>query len=285
MGNPAPLARPPSLLLTPDRACFRQEGRPFPRPNLYLTPVCPRSLRLPPPRPPSILLTHAANPTPPSGRTQGTEMEGIRATRLSVGVRETGCPRRVAANDVARLMYYLHCVTVRLGMDVLQDHLVKDTRWARLTAADTDAVYRAALVLSPDQFLHTVLFQDATGAYCGGDGNQFVELTAVTDAVSVTLTQTLRGQRRQARRVMFFRRAWLDAYYLEPLRRGASRLARIAVADALGGSGPAAAGAHCAHCKGRAADCACTAVCARTAASQCSPTLASLWSALVVGAL
>lgn len=83
---------------------------------------------------------------------------------------------------------------------------------------------------------------------------------------------------------MFFRRAWLVPYYLEPLRRGASRLARIAVADALGGSGPAAAGAHCAHCKGRAADCACTAVCARTAASQCSPTLASLWSALVVDA-
>ncbi|KAK1867288.1 hypothetical protein I4F81_009795 [Pyropia yezoensis] len=85
-------------------------------------------------------------------------MEGIRATRLSVGVRETGRPHRVAANDVARLMYYLHCVTVGLGMDVLPDHLVEDTRWARLTAADTDAVYRAALELSPDQFLHTVLF-------------------------------------------------------------------------------------------------------------------------------
>jgi len=201
-------------------------------------------------------------------------MAGIQATRRTLGLRPVGSSHRVPPNDTARLMYYLRCVTLGLGMDILADRLIEDDHWARLSASDVDAVYLLALELSPDEFLNKALFHDADGTFVGDCHNKFYEAEAVTERVTVTSAFTLRGTSTTASKVMFFRNAWLDEFYLAPMRRGVARLTRIAAGIADAG--------HCRHCKGGAGACACTDGCRRQPDSRCAPTLASLLSAMSV---
>jgi hypothetical protein len=82
------------------------------------------------------------------------------ASMLSVTVADTGRSVVVPDDDIARLMYYLQCVTVSLGLDILEDDLVDYKNYRRLSRARTELVVKSALLFSPDEFIDKLIFRD-----------------------------------------------------------------------------------------------------------------------------
>lgn len=191
------------------------------------------------------------------------------ATAASLSVKATVVPSQTAAipdDDVARLMYYLKCVTVDLGMDILQDDLVDYKNSRRLSAARRASVIKSALELSPDIFIGKVLFRDDKQEIVPqSTSNKFVNITAACNVVSIQRDFILGGQVKDVTQVMFFRSIWLKRNYYDPIER----LAKAILSTK-----------HCQHCEGKAGMCACS-TCPRGSNAQCRPLLQGLRAALI----
>ena len=161
----------------------------------------------------------------------------------------------VANDDIARLMYYLNCVTVSVGLDVLQDDLVRHQNYLSLSPQRVALVIKTAAELSPDIFIDKLIFRDDDYEVLQrGDGNKFVRISADCNIVSMQSDIFLMGQVRNATQVMFFEPSWLEKNYTQPMQRIAALL--------LGTK-------HCSHCEGAEGLCSCTS-CPRTTESKCS---------------
>ena len=60
-------------------------------------------------------------------------MSGFGISSSDVDVKATGTAVRVPDDPVARLMYYLSCITLSVGLDILHDDLVDWRNWRRLS--------------------------------------------------------------------------------------------------------------------------------------------------------
>jgi Zinc finger, ZZ type len=173
---------------------------------------------------------------------------------MSMTVTETSSPVVVPDDDVARLMYYLHCVTVSLGLDILEDDLVdyKNYRW--LSHVRTELVFKSALWFSPDEFIDKLIFRDDDQIVTRTSSNKFCEVSVACDIVSLQRDVIIAGQVQNVTKVMFFKSSWLKTYYTHPLLRTVLKAK------------------HCVHCKGMDGTCICD-DCPRTSDSQCQPLL------------
>jgi hypothetical protein len=81
---------------------------------------------------------------------------------LSMNVTNTGVSVVVPDDDVARLMYYLHCVTVGVGLDILHDDLVDYGNYGQLSPVRSALVVKSALEFSPDEFINKLIFKTTT---------------------------------------------------------------------------------------------------------------------------
>ena len=174
---------------------------------------------------------------------------------LSLNITNCGVSVSVADDDIARLMYYLHCVTVGVGLDLLQDDLVNHKNYRSLSPARIAQVVRAAGELSPDLFIDKVIFcDDDCEVLKRGDINKFVRISAACNVVSLQSDIFIMGKVRNATEVMFYKSSWLDKYYTQPMQR--------IIRTLLGTK-------HCSHCEGEDGPCTCTR-CPRTTDSKCS---------------
>ncbi|EDR04006.1 uncharacterized protein LACBIDRAFT_295117 [Laccaria bicolor S238N-H82] len=166
----------------------------------------------------------------------------------------------VADDDIARLMYYLHCVTVGVGLDVLQDDLVSHKNYRSLSPTRIAQVVQTADELSPDLFIDKLIFcDDDCEILERGEINKFVRISAAGNIISLQSDILIMGKVRNATDVMFFKSSWLDKYYTQPMQR--------IIRTLLGTK-------HCSHCEGEDGLCTCTR-CPRTTESKCSDLLAA----------
>ncbi|KAH6911802.1 hypothetical protein BKA70DRAFT_862847 [Coprinopsis sp. MPI-PUGE-AT-0042] len=190
------------------------------------------------------------------------------AAALSFEFQSFGRTVSVPDDDVARLMYYLNCVTASLGMDILQDDLLDYMNYRKLTGTRIAVVFKTAAELSPDIFIDKVLFRDDQGDVVpSGSSNKFVEITAACDLIHVQRDFLIGGQVKDVTKVMFFRSSWLKTYYSDPLER---------IANIILGS------KHCSHCEGSAGICACS-TCPRGSTAECRPIFESFLDVLLTG--
>jgi hypothetical protein len=187
------------------------------------------------------------------------------ASMFSVNVKATGVSVVVPDDDTARLMYYLGSVTVGVGLDILQDDLVDWRNHWRLSIARKAAVFKAAVEFSPNEFLDKLIFQDDKGEVVKGTSlNEFCDISVACNVVSVQRDVVIAGKVQNVTKIMFFKSAWLEKYYIGPTTR---------IARAILGS------KHCAHCKGVDGLCTCE-TCPRSSNSECQPLLNMLLGAL-----
>lgn len=195
------------------------------------------------------------------------------AAGVSLEVRDVGSAVTVPNDDVARLMYYLNCVTVGCGLDIIQDDLVDYRRYYRLSTSRADSVFALALTFSPDEVINKVIYLD-DGSLCGSSSNKFFEISSATQLLSIQSEFVLAGQTQSVQKIMVFTPGWLESFYIDPLKRNISRLERITGQDTL----------HCSHCKGQSGRCSCTS-CPRTSRSQCRPSTRNLLLGALVEAI
>ena len=174
---------------------------------------------------------------------------------LSLNITDCGVTVSVADDDIARLMYYLRCVTVSVGLDILPDNLVRHENYRSLSPTRIARVIEAAAELSPDLFIDKLIFcDDDCEVLKRGDGNTFVRISGVRNIASLQSNIFIMGKIRNATQVMFYKSSWLDKNYTQPMQRIARRL--------LGTK-------HCSHCEGADGLCTCTR-CSRSSESKCS---------------
>jgi hypothetical protein len=184
------------------------------------------------------------------------------ASLFSLNVKNTTVAVMVPDDDVARIMYYLYCVTVGVGHDILHDDLVDYRKYQQLSAVRKALVFEAALKYSPDVFIDEVIFRDDEGkVVTGTTSNEFCDISVACDIVSLQRDVVIAGEVRTLTKVMFFASSWLDRYYNGPV-------ARVVLKSK-----------HCMHCKGGDGMCNCDA-CPRNSNSQCQPFLSLLIDAM-----
>ncbi len=189
------------------------------------------------------------------------------ASAFSLKISDYGSSTVVPDDDVARMMYYLHCVTVGVGLDILQDDLVRYKHYYQLSPARIALVVKSALEFSPDEFIGKLIFRDDKGEVTGSSSNKFVSISAACNIISLQRDIIIAGKVQDVTKVMFFKSSWLEKYYIQPM----TRIATV-ILDTK----------HCSHCEGEKGICLCT-KCPRTSSSRCQPLFETFLGALLTG--
>ncbi|KIJ42079.1 hypothetical protein M422DRAFT_31470 [Sphaerobolus stellatus SS14] len=160
----------------------------------------------------------------------------------------------VENDDISMLMYYLDCVTVGIGLDILPKELMDFAKHRSLSPAQRALVFSKACELSPDKFIDKFIFRDDTREMINNGRNSFWTIEAACKVVSLQRDLFIAGKVQTATEVMFFETSWLDDAYTHPMQR----LSR-----------PFTGSAHCLHCQGDFGPCLCS-NCPRFEDSECS---------------
>ncbi len=187
------------------------------------------------------------------------------ASTFSFNVTDYGVSTVIPDDDVARLMYYLNCVTLSVGLDILQDDLVQFKNYRQLSPARIAAVFKTAIELSPDELLGQLIFRDDKGELVSGSStNAFISISAACNVVSLNRDIIVAGKVQKVSKVMFFKSSWLKFFYTDPIER---------IARAVLGTN------HCSHCEGKEGICTCT-LCPRSSDSKCEHPFDAFFEAL-----
>ena len=143
----------------------------------------------------------------------------VTAASLSVNARATGVSIVIPDNDVARLMYYLNCVTIGVGIDILDDDLVDYRNYRRLSPTRVALVLRYAGILDPRELVGQIIFLDDEGEVCGSSSNEFCDIDVACSIISIQREAIIGGRVRNVTKVMFFKSSWLANNYIRPLTR------------------------------------------------------------------
>lgn len=175
----------------------------------------------------------------------------------SVNVQDKTVGITVANDDVARLMYYLNCVTSELNLHILDNDLLAHENYKNLSATRVATVFQTALELKPDLLIGKLIFSDEQHEVIPKQfNNAFVSITAACQYASVQRNVFLAGQTQNVTDVMFFNNAWLNKNYYHPINN---------ISNAIRGREHW----HCDHCNGTSGTCACR-VCLRSSRSVCT---------------
>lgn len=195
--------------------------------------------------------------------------------------RKTGTIIRVPPYDVCRLSYYLRSVTLSCGIDIIADDLVDFQNAHKLSQTRADSIFKLAFKdFKVDEVLGKTIFHDEDGDLCGTSNNEFLEVSNVTNVLSVQNEILIGGQVTKVAKIMVFKKAWLENNYFGPLNRNKARVQR-----AIGARDPAQLltqllqaitveevddNDHCSHCKGKDGPCACKSSCDVKSGTKCS---------------
>jgi len=136
--------------------------------------------------------------------------------RTEIKVKDTTVSANVPNNDIAKLMYYIHCVCCCIEPDDnstisrLRDY----QNYHRLSSDEEAQLLALCLALSPDKLIGTIFHPaDDCGEYTG----RFLELSAVKTDLLVTESVVIGGHRRRILKIFMFQKVWMENNYINPL--------------------------------------------------------------------
>ena len=137
--------------------------------------------------------------------------------RLQINVKNTTVNTTIPDDPIAQLMYYFNsvCTCVEPDSSDTIRRLRDYKNYHRLTSEERAQLLVLVLALSPDKLIGTIFHPSND---CGEFTNAFLELSAVKTDVIVTDSLVIGGQRKQIRKIMKFKKEWIEKYYLEPLQ-------------------------------------------------------------------
>ena len=139
--------------------------------------------------------------------------------RTEVQMKKTGQTTTVPNSPKAKLMYYFHCACacVEAESDASIDRLRNfEENYSRLSNEEEAKLVVLCLALSPDKLIGSIFFPVEDGAF--DSGNEFFELSAVSTKLVVAESVMIGGQQKRVRKIMMFKKSWIENNYLEPMR-------------------------------------------------------------------
>lgn len=134
----------------------------------------------------------------------------------NVKVKAFGNAVDVPDNAIARLMYYLHCVSTVI--DYHDSTLTDYENYDELTDEQLAAVYGVAKVLDPSLFIEAGIFIVNPTLIFNGLDNQFFEITDETIGIHINERFEISGQKVKVLKVMVCNDNWIRYSYDTPMK-------------------------------------------------------------------
>ena len=138
--------------------------------------------------------------------------------RTQIQIKKTGVSVTIPDDPIGRLMYYPDCVCfcVDAGGDLNIGRLRDYKNYLRLSNEEKAQLLALCLALSPDKLVGSIFFP--VDEIEGTSSNEFYELSAVSTRLVVAESLLIGGQQKKVQKIMMFKKAWLEKYFLNPLR-------------------------------------------------------------------
>ena len=135
----------------------------------------------------------------------------------SLDVKLTGRTVYVPENKIAKLMYYLDCVTGVIQYD-RNSKLLEYQDYYLLSEEEEEMVVTLAILFDPKIFIDKKLFLVGPEYVLPGSTNQFYQITNNKFGIHVSSEVIIGGVSRKILQFMGCKNSWLEGYYYEPLR-------------------------------------------------------------------
>lgn len=136
--------------------------------------------------------------------------------KTEIGIKEFGSGVIIPSTPVAKLMYYFHCVCtcVEAQQDAEIRRLKNYQNHNSLSSEDEAKLLVMCLALSPDKLIGAIFFPSEEIDY----DNDFFEVSSVSTRMVVTDSVLIGGQRKRIRKIMMFRKCWMEENYIQPMK-------------------------------------------------------------------
>ena len=142
----------------------------------------------------------------------------IGSTQLRV--KKIGSSTTIPDNPTAKLMFYFNCVCtcIEADDDYTTRRLQNYNNYSSLSSQEEAQLLILCLALSPNKLIGSIFLPASDNEDFGGSTNRFYELSAVSTRVLVSQSLLVGGQQRKVRKIMKFKKSWIEKYYINPLR-------------------------------------------------------------------
>jgi hypothetical protein len=163
--------------------------------------------------------------------------------RNEIGFNRTTHSTIIPNNDIAKIMYYLHCVCKALHYDQDEDirHYTDYANWARLSIEEQTFLLYLCHTFSLDVLDDKVFFH--CEELCVQFTIEFYDISQVHHRLVAVESIIIAGRAHRVTCIMAYKMSWMQMYYLEPMQRLArqflgqssqSRLIRPVLAPVVG---------------------------------------------------
>ena len=133
----------------------------------------------------------------------------------NIRIKAFGRYTTIPKNDMAKLMYYLHCVTSVI--DIIDPVLTDYQNYKELTGEQLMEVYNKAKEYSPDKFLSHKIFIINQDLPNNSLENEFYEITDETIGIHADKEIAIGGRISKVNKIMVCNNNWLSVYYYSPI--------------------------------------------------------------------
>ncbi|CAF0751734.1 unnamed protein product [Rotaria sordida] len=124
--------------------------------------------------------------------------------------------------DIAKIMYYIDCVCTVIDYNDREIQRYRNySNWANMSDAEDRLIFILALALSPDELEKKVFFNSPQ--LCPNSNNQFYEIGEIKNQLLIVQSLFIGGQQRNVKKIMAYKSAWMQTFYLQPMRNLAFR--------------------------------------------------------------
>ena len=134
----------------------------------------------------------------------------------SLDVKLTGSKAYVPENNLAKLMYYLNCVTGVIQYDE-NNKFLEYQKYYLLSEKEEQLVVIIAILFDPKILISQSLFLVGSEYVPSGKTNQFYELTNNKFGIHINSEVIIGGVARKVLKFMGCTQSWLDDNYYEPI--------------------------------------------------------------------
>ena len=137
-----------------------------------------------------------------------------------INIKKTTVRITVPDNPIAKLMYYFNCVCSCIEAD--DDYTTRRLRdyknYSSLSSQEEAQLLILCLALSPDKLIGSIFFPARDDEdFTDGCSNEFFELSAVNTRVLVSESLLVGGQQKKVRKIMKFKKSWIENNFINPL--------------------------------------------------------------------